>query len=430
MKLIELTLEQVGYVRRGRSRHRPRNDQKLFGGAYPFIQTAEVKEANLYITKHSQTYNDFGLAQSKLWDKGTLLITIAANIAESAILTYPACFPDSIVGFIADKSKTSEQFIKYYIDYLKLEMQSASLGTTQDNLSVDKLLTFKFRIPHKDIQIKIESVLGNLDEAIFTNKRRIEVLEEIVSSLYKEWFVNFKFPDFEKVKIVDSGHPDFGMIPQRWSVKTLGDICFVNKSSFKPSELPETIQYIDIASVGTGVLEPLAIIARNEAPGRAKRKLAEGDTIWSCVRPNRRSFAYISQPEENWVASTGLAVLTSKFKTSAFIYCHTTNQTFTSYLVNQAQGAAYPAVKAEDFLNAPVLVPDENTVAVFDKLVTPILELKNILISANEKYSRTRDLLLPKLISGELEVSEISNTKIVTLALNKAIAAASERIHL
>ncbi|MEP0820498.1 MULTISPECIES: restriction endonuclease subunit S [Trichocoleus] len=134
---------------RGKSKHRPRNDASLYGGDYPFIQTGEVKEASsvIYITSYSQTYNEKGLAQSKLWEPKTLLITIAANIAETAILTFPACFPDSIIGFVADSGQVSPEFIKYSIEQLKLKMQNVSKGTTQDNLSQEKLRIFDFLVP-------------------------------------------------------------------------------------------------------------------------------------------------------------------------------------------------------------------------------------------------------------------------------------------
>ena len=144
-------LEELGILARGKSKHRPRNDPSLYGGDYPFIQTGEVKQAAIYITSHSQTYNETGLAQGKLWNSGTLLITIAANIAETAILTFPACFPDSIVGFIPDKDKVSAEFIKYSIDSIKLRMQNASRGTTQDNLSLGKIRIFNFLLPDSEI---------------------------------------------------------------------------------------------------------------------------------------------------------------------------------------------------------------------------------------------------------------------------------------
>ncbi|MFM9100653.1 MAG: restriction endonuclease subunit S, partial [Cyanobium sp.] len=91
-------LDELGHVGRGRSRHRPRNANFLYGGPYPFFQTGDIKAANCYLTEFSQTYSEAGLAQSKLWQPGTLCITIAANIAESAILGIPGCFPDSVVG--------------------------------------------------------------------------------------------------------------------------------------------------------------------------------------------------------------------------------------------------------------------------------------------------------------------------------------------
>ena len=97
MKWESVTLDKLGKVSRGKSKHRPRNDASLFGGEYPFIQTADVKAAPFYITKYSETYNEKGLSQSKLWHKGTLCITIAANIADTAILDIDACFPDSVM---------------------------------------------------------------------------------------------------------------------------------------------------------------------------------------------------------------------------------------------------------------------------------------------------------------------------------------------
>ncbi|MBD2490384.1 restriction endonuclease subunit S [Aulosira sp. FACHB-615] len=144
-------LEQLGLLARGKSKHRPRNDPSLFGGNYPFIQTGEVKEAFLYITNYTQTYNDNGLAQSKLWEGDTLLITIAANIAETAILNFRACFPDSIVGFVPDTNLVSAEFIKYSIDTIKIRMQNVSKGTTQDNLSLEKIKIFNFLLPEQKI---------------------------------------------------------------------------------------------------------------------------------------------------------------------------------------------------------------------------------------------------------------------------------------
>ena len=95
---------ELGSLDRGRSQHRPRNDPKLLNGPYPLIQTGEVASAGLYITEYKNTYSELGLQQSKMWKAGTLCITIAANIAQTAILTFDACFPDSVVGFVPNDS--------------------------------------------------------------------------------------------------------------------------------------------------------------------------------------------------------------------------------------------------------------------------------------------------------------------------------------
>ena len=137
-------LNELGFVGRGKSKHRPRDASHLYGGPYPFIQTGDVKHADLYITKYKQTYSEAGLAQSKLWKADTLCITIAANIADTAILGFDACFPDSIIGFIPYDDKADVRFIKYLFDaLLQRKYQRFTQGAAQDNLSQEKLLSLK-----------------------------------------------------------------------------------------------------------------------------------------------------------------------------------------------------------------------------------------------------------------------------------------------
>ena len=183
-------LDELGFVGRGKSRHRPRNDARLYGGPYPFIQTAEIMEADPYITGYSQTYTEFGLQRSKLWPPNTLCMTIAgANTAETAILKFEACFPDSIVGFIPDEKKADLHFVKYSLDLMKDKFRAVTRGATQDNLSLDKLLSFPLPTPPLTVQRRIAGILSAYDELIENNQRRIKILEEMARSLYREWFV-------------------------------------------------------------------------------------------------------------------------------------------------------------------------------------------------------------------------------------------------
>ena len=134
-----IALSNLGDLGRGKSKHRPRNDPKLFeGGKYPFLQTGEVKAAKQYITEYSKMYGEFGLQQSKLWPKGTLCITIAANIAETAFLGIDACFPDSVVGFTPYEHIIPE-YIKYFIESQKLRLWAFAPATAQKNINLDTL---------------------------------------------------------------------------------------------------------------------------------------------------------------------------------------------------------------------------------------------------------------------------------------------------
>ncbi|MBQ6997742.1 MAG: restriction endonuclease subunit S [Oscillospiraceae bacterium] len=134
-----IALSNLGDLGRGKSKHRPRNDPKLFeGGKYPFLQTGKVKAAKQYITEYSKMYGEFGLQQSKLWPKGTLCITIAANIAETAFLGIDACFPDSVVGFTPYEHIIPE-YIKYFIESQKLRLWAFAPATAQKNINLDTL---------------------------------------------------------------------------------------------------------------------------------------------------------------------------------------------------------------------------------------------------------------------------------------------------
>ena len=163
-------------MQRGKSKHRPRDDEKLYGGAYPFIQTGDIKKANLYIKEYERTYSNYGLSQSKLWPKGTLCITIAANIAETAILGLNACFPDSVIGWISNEKITNNIFIKYYFDFYKTQLKRLSVGGAQENLNLDKLENVYFHIPTLPEQNDITNLLTKIDELIETQIKIIDTL--------------------------------------------------------------------------------------------------------------------------------------------------------------------------------------------------------------------------------------------------------------
>ncbi len=177
---------------RGKSKHRPRNDPKLYGGKYPFIQTGDVRNAVHRITFYSQTYNEGGLAQSKLWPKGTLCITIAANIAETGILGFDACFPDSVIGVVVDPNVTSDKFLEYLLQSFKSQLQAKGKGSAQDNINLGTFENQLFPFPNLTEQRVIVSNLDDLSEetqhleSIYQQK--VAALDELKKSLLHQAF--------------------------------------------------------------------------------------------------------------------------------------------------------------------------------------------------------------------------------------------------
>jgi type I restriction enzyme, S subunit len=394
-------LDEVGTLSRGKSKHRPRNDPALYGGAHPFIQTGDVKHSNFYVTSYSQTYSDKGLRQSKMWPSGTLCITIAANIADTAILSFPACFPDSIIGFTSKDGVASTAFIKYCLDTYKTQMRSISQGTTQDNLSQGKLLSLKFRIPDFETQKKIAAILSAYDDLIANNQRRITLLERMAEDIYREWFVRLRFPGHEQAKM-EKG------LPPGWRLVELSEIASVNNTSLKKGKEPERILYIDISAVATNQIIEMTEMALVDAPGRARRLVKHGDVIWSSVRPGNRAYCLVYAPPKNVVASTGFAVISPKPDMPfTFVNFAVTSDSFVEQMTTVAKGSAYPATSFDDFGKAKILLPSLELLRRFHTLCEPMFAQRHQLSQANSVLTKNRNALLPRLISGKLAVDAL-----------------------
>ncbi len=148
---------------RGKSKHRPRNDPSLYGGDIPFIQTGDIRNAAHTIQEYSQTYSELGLKQSKLWPKGTLCITIAANIAETSILGFDACFPDSVIGFVANPEETSSSYVEYLLSSIKTQLEEKGQGSAQSNINLGTFQNLKLPFPPITEQERIVALLDKFE---------------------------------------------------------------------------------------------------------------------------------------------------------------------------------------------------------------------------------------------------------------------------
>lgn len=180
-------LEDLGFLKRGTSKHRPRNAPELLNGPYPLIQTGDVSNSDTYITKYNSTYSELGLKQSKLWDKGTLCITIAANIAETAILSFDACFPDSVVGFIPN-NKVTTLFIHNWFKFLQPILEENAPAVAQKNLNVETLGKTQVIVPPIELQNEFAEFVKLTDKLKFIAQKRIDLYTELLNKKMDEYF--------------------------------------------------------------------------------------------------------------------------------------------------------------------------------------------------------------------------------------------------
>lgn len=392
-------LDELGSVSRGRSRHRPRNDVSLYGGEYPFIQTADIASANYKIEGYSQTYNEKGLAQSKLWSQETLCITIAGeNTAKTAVLSFPACFPDSIVGFIPDREKANLRFIKHTLDLMKSRFRAVSMGATQDNLSLKKILSFDLPIPDLSTQECIAGVLSAYDDLIEINRRRITLLEEASRLTFREWFVHFRFPGHETAKFVDG-------LPEGWEekkVKNLGAIVTGKTPSKKnSSNFNGNIPFIKTPDMhgNAFIVKTGETITEEGARTQPNKTLPPRSVLVSCI---------------GTVGAVSINAREAQFnqQINAVIPNEETNYIFVYFLMKGIKpklegfgsGATMANVNKSKFESISILMPDKEIMDEFYNHTYTSFEQLFTLSRLNIELVKARDLLLPRLMDGRIEV--------------------------
>ena len=379
MNWVEKSLDELGTVGRGRSRHRPRDAAHLYGGPYPFVQTGDVKHAGLYLTNYEQTYSDAGLAQSKLWPTGTLCITIAANIADTAILGINACFPDSVIGFIADSKKADARFVKYLFDaLLKRKYRTFSQGVAQDNLSQEKLLSLKLRVP-EDVndQERIADILSVYDRLIANSEQRISLLERSARLLFEEWFVRLRYPGHMHDEITDGAPPG-------WKRVALGKILVLQRGF----DLPH----------GARLAGDIPVFASTGQNGTHNIAKVKGPGVVTGRSGSLGKVIYITT--DFWPLNTTLWVK-ELFGIGPLYAKHLLD---TLPLAQFNGGAAVPTLNRNDVHRITVWAPKQSLAEKFELTCREIYRQIDLLERTIGRASEARDLLLPRLMDGRIAV--------------------------
>ncbi|EPK1577565.1 restriction endonuclease subunit S [Proteus mirabilis] len=386
---VELKLTDVGSLQRGKSKHRPRYAFHLYNGKYPFIQTGEVRESRKYISEFKNTYSEAGLAQSKLWPKNTLCITIAANIAELGILKFDACFPDSVIGFIPDKNKSNLDFVYYTLCHFQRELKHLGEGSVQDNINLGTFNDIKFMFPSLAEQKAITSVLSSLDDKIDLLHHQNKTLESMAETLFRQWFVEEAQDDWDVYSLEEVSTISIGRTPPR-----------KNKHLFS-SDIND-VKWLSIKDMGkSGIYRmyteeylPKSTIESFKIP------IIPTNTV---VLSFKMTVGRVGITHEEMVSNEAIAQFNiKKIISTEFLYCFLKQYNYdslgtTSSIVTSINTGLIKSIQFS--------IPNDTKVAEFTQRTKPFFEKVKKNQMEIQTLEKLRDTLLPKLMSGEVRVN-------------------------
>ncbi len=348
---------------------------------YPWIPATEMARVEIAAYDPERVLlqpGDLMFARRSLTLEGAGKCSIVKEIEE------PTTWESSIIRARLDREVAHPL---YYFYYFRSQIGRRSVETIVEQVAaagirLSELRSLRVPVPGLREQLAVAEVLGALDDKIAANTKLAGSVDEYLAAVILR-------------------HLKAGL----QEVVPLSHIADINAESVKPS-LENSLRYIDIASVSVGRFDFPAVSAWTEAPSRARRRVCKGDTLWSTVRPNRRSHALNLSDDPLLVGSTGLAVVSPRETGFAYLYQVTKLPHFTTYLEGAAEGSAYPAVRADRFGTAPVpLLPKADRDA-FELVAAPLREHSASLDDENRTLAEVRDALLPQLMSGKIQVKD------------------------
>jgi type I restriction enzyme S subunit len=317
--------------------------------------------------------------------------------------------------------KPDDEIDKTFLFYLLKDQQfkdyiihTAQGAANQASITLDSIKRFRFYLPSKQDQLSIASILSAYDDLIENNTRRIQILEEMAQRIYKEWFVHFRFPGHEKVKMVDS---ELGKIPSGWEVKPSSKAIQYNprirvdKNKEKP--------FVPMAGLSESSMQITQVETRT---GNSGAKFQNGDTLFAritpCLENGKTGYVnFLATDDTVALGSTEFIVMRSISLCPEYVYCLARSSGFRENAIKSMAGASgRQRVRSECFDSYLLAQPDDDTLEWFQRIASPIFSQVETLTRKNKNLRQTRDLLLPKLISGEIDVSQMPNPQEVVEA--------------
>lgn len=395
------TIGQLGRVVTGKTP--PSSKPELFGDEYPFITPSDMEFDRVRIaTERFLSSTGCDSQPSLLLPKSAVCFCcIGATIGKICMAACPSFSNQQINSVIVDSTRHHPYFVYSLLRTLRSEIAGVAGGAATPIVNKTSFSSLEVTVPELATQHKISFILSAYDDLIENNTRRIAILEEMAQSIYREWFVNFRFPGHEEVKLVDS---PIGKIPEGWEPSRLGDLARENRRGVDPSQIdPETpyfgLEHLPRRSITLGDW--------GKATDVQSTKLAFkiGEILFGKIRPY---FHKVGVAPVDGVCSSDAIVISPKTTLDfAPVLCCVSSDDFVRHATQTSQGTKMPRANWDVLVKYPCPKPGLNLLINFNKLVKDTVDELRLLMLKNRNLRLTRDLLLPKLISGQLDVEEL-----------------------
>ena len=326
------------------------------------------------------------------------------------------CVHNNCFKVILDYNKFDKKYMYYYLNSPQVREYANIIasGSVQKDLTHKAFKIVKVAYPSLKEQKAIADILSSLDEKIELNNQMNETLEEMAQALFKRWFVDFEFPNGEGQPYKSSGgemvESELGMIPKGWKVVTLDEI--IATISVKHSFNKEELIFLNTSDILNGEVLHSNYSSVRGLPGQAKKSIQQDDILYSEIRPQNKRFAYVNFDASDYVVSTKLMVLRAKgIVHPKLIYLFLTNEKVIEHLqmIAESRSGTFPQITFKELSNIKLNVPLGESLSFVESslisLINKIFENKK----ENRELIEIRDALLPKLMSGEIRVSDLES---------------------
>lgn len=365
----------------------PTKNKEYYGNKYPFITPTDISDQSIYVEPERYLSEEGAdkVASSRL-PKEAVCYTCIASVGKITITKETSFSNQQINSVITNPDVADYRYVFYLLKNITPDIKRMTGGAASPIINKTAFGDININIPDLPTQKQIASILSAYDDLIENNNRRIRILEQTAQTVYTEWFVDFRFPGHEKVKMVDSG-TDFGKIPEGWKIKKLGEKIKLQRGR---NITKNTIQPGDIPVVAGGISPAYFHNVAN----------VEGPAI--TISASGANSGYINLYQENIWASDCSYV--SKKTTPLIYFYYLTLKMRQSEVTSLQRGSAQPHVYPKDLHELIVVDPPQELVAIFENYAENLFSLIGNLRSQIKNLQQARDLLLPKLVTGEIQV--------------------------